>query len=277
MTRTGLALASAIVVVSNLWALGLAAVNRQGEPEATLQLTERELGLVSARTENSAMSLRLKWTDPSGRREAGWFDRAKLEELGFDCSLPVGRESAKHYATMPVRRAYVAMEYDGPAWQRYADTLPADADSTTAEGLSHLVLVDVARDAARLRARHPDRTRVVVAQAVVRLVAVQDVGGPRFLKGRVLAILPADLNVPRDLRLTLEPLVSTTERAHGAAQPGAAPSPQTPRYVATVRWGRSLEPWIDAVRAPENRHTSFYGLSGFGVAAVLLGRTGGLM
>jgi hypothetical protein len=254
MTRTGLSLAAAVVVVSNLWALGLAAVNRQDEPQATLQLTERELGLVSARTENSAMSLRLKWTDPSGRREAGWFDRAKLEELGFDCSRPIGRENAKHYRTMPARRAYVAMEYDGPAWQRYVAALPAGADSTTAEGLSHLVLVDVARDAARLRARHPDRTRVVVAQAVVRIVAVQDVGGPRFLKGQVLEVLPMELNVPRDLRRTLDPLVATTARPRATGPAGAAPLPHAPRYVATVRWGRSLEPWIDAVHAAENQH-----------------------
>jgi hypothetical protein len=254
MSRTGLWLASAVVVASNIFALGLAAVNRRGEPEAALQLTERELSPVAPGTENTAMSLRLTWTDPSGAREAGWFDRAKLAELGFDCSQPVTRGNAMRYRATPARQAYAALEYDGPAWQRYAAALPASVDTTTVDGMSHLVLVGVARDAARLRARYPDRAHVVVVQAVVGVMVVQERGRPLVLKGRVVAVLPSAVNVPRDLRRTLEPLIAGTERARDAAQPGAVPPAHAPRYVATVRWGRSLEPWIDAVHAPESQH-----------------------
>jgi hypothetical protein len=253
MSRTGLWLASAVVVVSNLFALGLAAVNRQGEPEATLQLTERELSPVSFGTENTAMSLRLTWTDPSGAREIGWFDRTKLVDLGFDCSQPVTRGNAMRYRATPARQAYAALEYDGPAWQRYAASPPAGVDTTTVDGLSHLVPVDVARDPADLRARYPDRGRVVIVHAVVGVTVIQDGGRPPLLKGRVVAVLPSELNVPRDLRRTLEPLATGTERARNAAQPGAAPLSHAPRYVATVRWGRSLEPWIDAVHALESQ------------------------
>ena len=253
MTRTGLWLASAVVVVSNLCALGLAAVNRQGEPDAVLQLTEREVNLVPGGPENSAVSLRLVWTGPNTARDAGWFDQAKLASLGFDCSLPVTLENAKHYYSRPARRVSAALEYEGPAWERYAADMAPGIDTTSAVGVSHLMLIDLDRDAARLRSRHPDRTRVAIAQAVVGLTVVMEPGRAPRIRGRVLEVLDSDLNLPRDLRRGIEPFVTRTGPARGAGVPGTKAEPRAPRYVATIRWGRQLEPWVDGIRMTDTR------------------------
>ena len=84
--RRWILLAVALVIVSNLVVLIGVARNRSGEPEATVRLTERELGFLHHDPESSGMILgfRLNRDD-----EADWLDRAKLETLGFDCSLPV--------------------------------------------------------------------------------------------------------------------------------------------------------------------------------------------
>ena len=67
MTR-GWWIAVGIVAAANAAAVGGAAWNRQGEPEAVLELTERELELPPAAAENTALALRLRWTDPGNER-----------------------------------------------------------------------------------------------------------------------------------------------------------------------------------------------------------------
>ncbi len=253
MTRTSLSLASAVVVVSNVWALGLAAINRQGEPDAVLQLTEREAQLVPGGTENTAVSLRLAWTGPNVARDADWFDQSKLSELGFDCNVPVTRENAKHYYGRPPRRVYAALEYEGPAWQRYAAGLAPVVDTTSVYGVSHLMLVDLDRDAARLRARYPDRTRVAIVHAIVGLTVVSERGRAPRLRGLVFGVLPSELNLPRDLRRTVEPLVARTSPGRATDLSGATAQLRGPHYVATVRWGGRLEPWVEAIRMTDAR------------------------
>lgn len=240
MSRTGLWLASAIVVVSNLCLLALAAVNRQGEPDAVLQLTEREARLEREGTENTGITLRLAWTDTRGSAEAAWFDRAKLEELGFDCSLKPTPENLAHYLRMPARQAYVAMEYDGPAWRRYVDTLSAGANPRVVDTESRLVLVDADRDAVRLRSRHPNRGQVVIVHALVGPAVAGERGHDSILRGRVVEVLPYELHVPRDLGRALQPLARRS-----TSQGDSTPAP---RYQATVQWGRNLEPWVENVR-----------------------------
>jgi hypothetical protein len=229
MRRYGPWLAAALVVVSNLAAWRVAALNRSGEPEAVLVLTERELRLPVRQAENTALSLRLvfdRWRERGDTvaREAGWFDRAKLESIGFDCRRPVTRENADHYRTRPPRTTFAALEY---------------GESATLD--SHLTPIDVDNDPAGLRARHPDTRAVAVVEATVALRYVDNAGQPPFLMGRVTSVLPPEINVPREWRGVLEGLQSD-------ADPGVwPPPPHEPRFHVTVSWGRRLEPWITNV------------------------------
>jgi hypothetical protein len=229
MRRYGPWLAAALVVVSNVAAWRVAALNRSGEPEAVLVLTERELQLPAKQAENTALSLRLvfdRWRERGDTvvREAGWFDRAKLQSIGFDCRRAVTAESADYYRTRPPRTTFAALEFGEGA----------SLDS-------RLSVVDVDNDAAALRQRHPDRRRVAIVEATAVIRHVSNPGQPPFLMGRVTSVLPPEINVPREWRGALEGLQSD-------AQAGTWPPPQhEPRFRVTVTWGKRLEPWITNV------------------------------
>ena len=128
--------ACGLIVVTNLAILAAAGWNRRGEPAAELSLTERELAMPAARQdEGTGLELSLVMThEPPGvvRRTArwkryelppvdyGWLDRAKLLELGFRVDLdPTHPDAAEHYSHAMPRRAYVVVEYDGDAWNRW--------------------------------------------------------------------------------------------------------------------------------------------------------------
>jgi len=131
-----------LVVASNLGAWGVAALNRSGEPEAVLlELTERELRLPARQAENTALTLRIVFIGgrdggTSQPREAGWFDRAKLQSIGFDCSRPVAQEHAAHYRSRPPRMTYAAMEYEGESWRGKMAQLASDSPLPPVQGVA---------------------------------------------------------------------------------------------------------------------------------------------
>ncbi len=260
MVRKGLWIAAVVVTVSNAYTLGSARSNRTAEPEAVLDLTERELHLAPREADNTAIVLRVEWTDLQPRFPAeagpGWFDQAKLASIGFDTSLPVTPENGPRYNGMPPRAVYAALENDGEAWRRHLDAVATPAEKDAASRRPRLVLIDVGTDAGALRARYPDRRRTVIVPATAGLTFVQPRTGRPFLKGRVNTVYPMELNVPKELRPLLEslsprPMVATLPRGEGQAdavlRQGDLALAGEPRYRVTVKWGRSLEPWIESV------------------------------
>ncbi len=251
MTRRWWA-AAAIVLISNLAALGGAAWNRRSAPEAVLELSERELALPPAAAENTALALRLRWTDPANNRmplarqapssvgqapspadTIPWFDRAKLEELGFDCSLPLDEAHLARYRAMPPRRVFAVLEHGGEAWRIVEQAAAARGED--AGRMSRLVVVDAGLDRAALRARWADRSRAVVVPAIAVLGADRTPGGRLSLRGRIAQVFPSQLNVPRPMNGLLAPLQGRAGDAPGV------------RYRVRVAWGRS-DPWVDQVR-----------------------------
>jgi hypothetical protein len=261
VTRTGLWIAAIVVIASNAFTLWAARANRAGEPEAVLDLTEREMRLAGREADNTAMALRLEWTDlepawkgPGTEQAPTWFDAAKLASIGFDTSLPVTREHAAHYRGMAPRSVYAVLENDGEAWRRYVEYLPSQQEKDIALGQTRLVLIDVGTDPGALRAKHPDRRRTVIVPATAGLTFVQPRAGEPFLKGRVNVAYPIEMNVPRELRPVLESLGPQSMKApvrQGEAaavlREGELALAGAPRYRVTVKWGRSLEPWLESV------------------------------
>jgi hypothetical protein len=271
MRRLGVWAAIALVVVTNAVVLAGVAYNRSETSEALVVMTERELGPTYSIEENSGMALRLNWRQQSirvPRLELAWFDTAKLEALGFDCSMPLDSEyAALHYRKATAREAFVVLEYEGKTWGRWL----AEAEKAigaTAAGIerqekslkdlenaeerykrmrtvdSRLVAVDVGPDPLQLREQYPDRSRFIVAPAKVRLVYKQesiDSSGTRqapYLGGYISKVVVDVLNVPRDKRAVLDNL-------------GHKWMDQGPRYSVTVQYGKRYEPWIvDISRMP---------------------------
>jgi hypothetical protein len=229
MRRTGLLWAAAIVVIANAGAWGAAAANRRGEPEAVLELSERELRLPAKQAENTALTLSLVFGPPRARDEsavyeAGWFDRVKLESIGFDCRRTVTADNAEYYRTRIPRSTFAALEL--------LDT-PAPGP--------RLAAIDVENDPADLRARHPDRRRVAVVEATAALRYIANPGQPPFLMGQVTSVLPGEIHVPLTWRSLLTPLQSSERVTRwpppwpgtGAHDPAAATSSRA-RWIAAV-------------------------------------------
>jgi hypothetical protein len=283
------AVACALIVVTNLAILAAVGWNRRGEPEAELSLTERELALPAARQdEGTGLELSLVPThEPPGvvRRAArwkryelpsvdyGWLDRAKLLELGFRIDLdPTQPDAAEHYSHAMPRRAYVVVEYDGDAWDRWISRreeqvrrLRRKAEEGTAEPRalanaeallaldrtmrSRLFPVDAGVDASALQRRYSDRRRHAVVAGLLRPKVVQPENGVPTLSGDVLGLVVSRVHVSRELRRHLEAFLpeETWEEVEAREQRVAQrgwPAPTRPRYRATLAVGRRHEPWL---------------------------------
>jgi hypothetical protein len=251
-----LAAAIAVAAAAPLLVLAASARNRAAAPEAEVELTEREARLVPAGEGRRWAVLRLDWNrfDPDARKDAGWFGRARLDALGFDTRLPADDPGASaFYGWQPARVAFVALELDGPAAAADDDAFPHPRETR-----SRLHAVDVDRDARALRARHPDRSRVLVVRAVVsaacrgRWDPSTRTLSPPFLEGRIERLLVEEVHVPKERRALLDALVSGEPRSAGAGGPPreaghrkSANGP--PRYRVLIRTGSRFEPWVAEV------------------------------
>ena len=230
MKRKGVLLAVAAVLVSDAIALLEAARNRAGEPVESMQLTERELRLVRPTKESTALLLRLEW-EPIWRwvraeDGAEWFEKAKLEELGFDCRLPVTDPSAAaHYRAMGPKQVFAVLEY---------------RESAGEENRSRLRVLDAGFDFARLRGKYGGQGRYLIVPGLVRLHP--EYGG--CLRGGLADLCVGEISVPPQERKAFENLAQTSAE-YFATPEGKA---KGPRYTAVIYYGKALEPWVASCR-----------------------------
>ncbi len=260
MMRRGWILAIVLVVVFNVIILVGVALNRTGEPDAAIVLTERELPIGYTPEENTGILLQLSW----GRDWQGpeWLDADKLEELGFDCSVPVEAATEElYYDKQLPREAFVVLELEGDAWARWLEEqereiaeLAAEVErgEATQEQLerrrgsleverktrSRLHAIDADADPLELRSRYPDRGRFIVVPAVIDIRVDREWDsetermGPPELRGWIRRILVDHIHVSRAHREIFEPFRENPNRSEG------------PRYRVTVAFGSRYQPWI---------------------------------
>lgn len=274
MRRRGWWIAGALVLLTNLLVLVGVARNRSGEPEAVLELTERELPIAFSRDEDTGMSLRL---DHGSVWRLDWLDRSKLEDLGFDCSAPPNAEEAEfHYGKQLPRDGYLVLENGGEAWQRWLDAQRREVEETAREvelgeveqsvldrqqrnyeqeRLTHsrLFPVDAGRDPVVLRERYPDRDRVLIFPAVFRIAVDRPWNSetsrrdPPRIRGYVSKLLVRNVHVSLGHAELLEHYRFDQE-PWSKADPFEEPERFEPRYTVILKVGRRYEPWIDQMR-----------------------------
>jgi len=261
-----------LLVVSNAFVLAHVAMNRSGEPDSEMQLTARELQYYGGSSDKSAVLLMLRWTNtapeyPTGppRDASGWFDQKKLEEIGFDFSVPASSpKAARFYENLRSREVFVALEYEGPAWEAWLKdreprletegsygpqvSLP-DRMEIERQTTPRLVAIDVAQDPIELRRKYPDRKRVMILEALVRAKLEPErrpsLGAPMrpaYFRGAISRLAIESINVPQPLSRRLE---------------GQSYSPWTydgnrvkimpPSYTVLVRVGSKYEPWVSEI------------------------------
>lgn len=246
--RAGLWLAVAAVLAANGAALRHAAANRS-QPESEVVLTERELPMQNSDKDDTGVSLRLAWGYLNFSDSDEWLNRAKLAELGFDVSADPSKDAVRQrYSSLPPRPAFVALEYDGPAWQRYLinnqrqiERFNPQQASQQLEQIrmasSRLIPIDAALEASVLRRRYPDAARVLIVRATVR-VSYNSTAGWTWIG--YLRPLGSDIHVPLPFSRQLKQAPGAVYRAYGS------PS----RYRVHLRFGADREPWVAGVTVP---------------------------
>lgn len=240
------------LVVTIVGLLGCGVWNR-GAAHQRLTLTERELRLpwqwrTGVDDDEGTLRLSLEWQ----RREAPleertWLTEDKLREIGFNLFIPAGApEAQRHYERMMPKIAWVALEYDGPAWQeidrrrrlRASDVVKGLPDET-----SHLVPIDAGVDRDALTRRYADmRTLILPAVFRVAYLSAKTPGGP-LVYGQVESLVVSEVTVPRRLKNALADLRG---RAGGRAEPPST-SPVA-RFEVDLAVGRLGFPWVTDVR-----------------------------
>jgi hypothetical protein len=251
--------AAAVVLAANAFALAHVYRNRSAQPDAEIVLTARELSYYarSSSDEDSEVALYLVWNDtvnlPWPSQESDyrpWLDLEGLRRLGFDCSVdPASPAADTFYTRQRPRQAYVALEFDGPAFLEWRDRYNRARSHAIEEKLlagggqndiepSHLVPVDADLDAAALRARHPDRSSVIILPAVIGvtrqylLFRRQDPAArPQARLHGFIREIPSTIHVPRPFSDLFR-------------------SGKTPPYRVRLRYGASFEPWVAGVDFP---------------------------
>ncbi|QKE62567.1 DUF4824 family protein [Aquipseudomonas campi] len=264
-SRHALLASLALILLTNAVALGGVWYNRQGQPDSSLLLSERELlrDHEGPRRENSGLALRMDWRSPRSDDANNRYQRQPLQQeqllaLGF---APLDEQYPGYYQRSDKRQVLVVLELDGPAYQAELQRAAAELEQASArlaklphdEELqaeeksareylanqrqrdSRLFAVDVGLDAASLRQRYADRRRYALVPGTVS-VWCDCSGNVRRLTGQINQLHSSSLNVPYTWRSTLAKHL-----------PAAYSSDERPAFQAQVNFGQRLEPWIATI------------------------------
>jgi hypothetical protein len=289
MRKYGVIIAICLLVVVNAVVLGGIAYNRSGESAATITLTQRELPFASyydySDRENTGLSLRIGWSRDeylsplfsfSKTREDGdldWFNKAKLEAIGFDCGFPLSDSKADlHYRKILPRKTYAVLEFEGTAWDRWLSDQRADLDErlggikeeklkATREEFerrlqthTRLFAIDAGNDLDVLRTKYNKPERYMILPATVRLqyhepyAAEGEKKEPPSLRGRITDILTDTIYVPKEHRAILEKILMERAQKQEMNNDFRGYSKHGPAYAVTLKVGKRAEPWIVGVR-----------------------------
>lgn len=247
---------SLIMAVNTIVLLGVA-YNRSGEPESSLQLSQRELRLPyrwNEGTEDSRLQLELQWRVLTAEDDSNnwlwgsygtpeWLDEEKMTSLGFSPSTDSRtNETTSSDGNILPRDVFLVLELNGPAYQaaltrvtKYAQSMHEDEDALKHLKAEHsersrLFVVDAGLDSAALRARHPDRDHY----AIVRGQIGRRSNGAADRTGHVSKVNNTSINIPLQWRSVFGPI--TPEPTHSTDAPDT--------FKVHLDFGKRLEPWV---------------------------------
>jgi hypothetical protein len=266
-----------LIAATNILVLGGVFLNRSGEPDSRVLLTERELPVYQwGWKENSGISLNLAWRVLDANDEAdyfgpwgmpSWLDAAKLKALGFDIDRIAGRERHQDHYKAPIpKEVFIVLEYGGKPFDTALGRLEAAVEKQKASlakqpddaqkrrvinsaerrlnrervAGSRLFAVDAGLDPHTLREAYPDRSRFIITRGIVT-VGFRYRGKKKRIYGRIKKISIDRIHVPLKFKKQLQAILkSGLHRFHSDAPP---------RYTVELAYGSRREPWIVAVKA----------------------------
>lgn len=251
MSRLVVAALVLLLAVGALFAA--AAWNRGGEAQSIV-LTERELALpwrgwrFESRGAEPPLRLHLRWQPRAEPDEARlWLTDVTLRELGFATGVPAGAPEAKtFYGRSLPRLAWVAFEFDGPAWRQIEQRLAMRANSFAATSASRLVPIDAAPEPEVLRRRYASSPVVVLRAVIGMRYRADTIRGPSVW-GVIERLVSEDVSVPSALRAPVRPLRTDNPTPFA---PVDSPVPK-PRYEVRLNVGRLGVLWVGSLTTLE--------------------------
>ena len=260
--------ALAVIVVTNAVALSGAMLNRSGDAESQLTLSQRELRLPyrSFDRENSGLALSLDWRvlvqpdknnvyyswEYSRGGMPEWLDKAKMESLGFDMSTESDQGIRRNDRTLS-REVLLVLEFDGEAYRR---SLEMARQSLVAEEEKLAAMPDSSEKKNRIKSitdqlsreeNENSRLFVVDAGLTAEMLRAKYPDRTRYAivrgqirpwsgngrgdgvaRGSISAVSIEGINVPHAFR----PLLTNLR------EPGEG------RFKASLSFGQRLEPWM---------------------------------
>lgn len=275
-----LAAGALLILLANAVALIGVYLNRSGEPDSRLTLSQRELtppwGWGMAK-ENSGMALRLNWRviDASageyfdgGYGVSGgtpeWLDEARMAALGFDmAALAEGTAGRRRFERALPREIVLVLELAGPAWQQALERAQQNAARHEAARLANADSKEFAAKAKRaqelLKLEETQNSRLFAIDAGLDRAALRAKYPDRsrflILKG---TLRPRLVTLEKKTRLTgyVSAIAVTQINVPHALRPTLEPVLRKQRntaddparhFAATVAVGQRLEPWIESV------------------------------
>lgn len=264
----------ALILLTNLIALAGVMFNHSGSVDSTLQLSQRELRIPyrwAQNHDNNGISLVLQWRLPGSLNQyqqypgndPGWLDKAKLASLGFNVAMPLDTERSRTaYQKQLSKPVFLVMEFDGPAYQQVIELAKKeDADESKKKEQdgarksrptvlsqelnvnSRLFVVDASLDREMLRAKYPDTRRYSIVRGQIRPQVIYNEDKQPLMTGYIKNVSAQSINVPVEFRDVFEPMLTENRKYDYFS------NDKLPPFVATVAFGRRLEPWIVAASA----------------------------
>ncbi len=269
-----------LLLLVNGVVLGGVGVNRSGDPEAQVILTERELELpYRLEKENSGLSLSLDWRvigdDDSSNSYSNWnvpvwFDTAKLKELNVALPPTDVLDNYDRNKKMPSEKeVFIVLELNSPLFAKVISSLEAELEKErnqfALEGQdrdqviraekriadehrsgTRLFAIDAGLDAVKLRQQYRDRKKYILTKGIIkyRWNYSDDDRKKRELRGYICRLSCGKIHVPLKYRLALEQVLGgeISRKEDGVA----------PRFQVELAYGSRFEPWVVAVQKTIN-------------------------
>ena len=275
-----LAAGAVLILLANAVALTGVYLNRSGEAESRLTLSQRELAMPwswGMAKENSGLALGLNWRvndadvgeyygggfgSSGGTPE--WLDAAHMAALGFDTVVVPEDSRGRHGIERQLpREVLLVLELDGPAWQQALERARQNAARNEAALVANAGSKEFAEKAKRaqdqFKREETANSRLFAIDAGLDRAALRARYSDRsrylILKG---TLRPRLVTHEKKTRLTgyLSALAVTQINVPHALRPILEPVLRKQRstaddparhFEATIAVGQRLEPWIESV------------------------------
>lgn len=275
-----LAAGAALILLANAVALVGVYLNRSGEPDSRITLSQRELSMPwgwGMAKENSGLALGLHWrvNDAAAGDYYGggygfsggtpeWLDQARMAALGFDVAdVAGGAAGRRRFERQLQREVLLVLELAGPAWQQALQRAQENAARHEAARLANADSKEFADKAKRaqeaLQREEKLNSRLFAIDAGLDRAALRAKYPDRNRYLILKAMLRPQLATrDKKTRVTgyLSQLAATQINVPHALRPGLEPALRqhkrtpldpSPHFEATLAVGQRLEPWIEAV------------------------------